>query len=287
MLAGVNAPAPLPTVEFADGTLVPALGQGTWTMGEHPARAAREVDVLVAGIELGMTLIDTAEMYADGEAERLVGRAVAGRRDRVFLVSKAYPQNAGRRALVAACERSLARLATDRIDLYLLHWRGRIPLADTVAAFEGLVRAGKILRWGVSNFDRDDLVELAAVPDGIRCATNQVCYHLGARGVEWDLLPWMRKRRMPLIAYSPFGQGALLHDAALQSIAGRERRAAAALALAWVLRQQGVIAIPQTADPAHLVANRRAVAEGLPAATAAALTEAFPAPSGPTPLVVL
>jgi diketogulonate reductase-like aldo/keto reductase len=287
MLIAMSDPAALPLVEFPDGTRVPALGQGTWTMGENPGRAAREVDALVAGIELGMTLIDTAEMYADGEAERIVARAVAGRRERVFIVSKAYPQNAGRKSLAAACERSLRRLATDRLDLYLLHWRGRIPLAETVDAFEALVRAGKILRWGVSNFAAADLGALAALPAGRRCASNQVCYHLAARGVEWDVLPWMRERRMPLMAYSPFGQGALLRDARLAEIARRERTSAAALALSWVLRAPGVIAIPQTADRAHLSANLRAVAAGVLPSAAAALEEGFPAPTGPTPLAVL
>jgi len=180
--------AAMPKVTFADGARVPALGLGTWKMGEHRRTHAREVAALREGIELGMTLVDTAEMYGDGGAEKVVGEAIAGRRDDVFIVSKVYPHNAGARAAVAACERSLRRLGTDRLDLYLLHWRGSVPLSETVAAFERLRTDGKIVRWGVSNFDVADLDELLALPDGRRCATNQVLYHLGERGIEWQLL---------------------------------------------------------------------------------------------------
>jgi diketogulonate reductase-like aldo/keto reductase len=277
----------IPRCEFADGTRVPALGQGTWTMGESAAHAGREVSALRAGLDLGLTLIDTAEMYGDGGAERIVGKAIAGRRDEVFLVSKVYPQNAGRKSLPAACEASLARLGVDHVDLYLLHWRGRVPLTETVDAFEALVRAGKILRWGVSNFDADDMAELAAVPGGERCATNQVCYHLGERGVEWDLLPWMRARRMPLMAYSPLGQADLLRDPRLIQVAAAERHTPAQLALAWTWRDGGVITIPQTANLAHLRENRGAAGLRWTAALATALDRAFPPPTAPSRLAVL
>ena len=190
----------MPSVTFPDGTAVPALGLGTWTMGERESRAANEAAALSLGFDLGMTLVDTAEMYAEGGAERVVARAIAGQRDRLFVVSKVYPHNAGRKSAISACERSLKRLGTDRLDLYLLHWRGRIPLAETVAAFERLRADGKIVRWGVSNFDTADMRELFALAEGRRCATNQVLYHLGERGIEWELLPWLREHRIPLMA---------------------------------------------------------------------------------------
>ena len=207
--------APLPTVQLSDGLVVPALGVGTWRMGERKRDRAQEIAAIREAIDVGMTLIDTAEMYGDGGAETLVGEAIAGRRDDAFVVSKVYPHNAGAKAAIAACERSLARLRIERLDLYLLHWRGRVPLAETVAAFERLVHDGKIARWGVSNFDVADMAELQRVPGGERCATNQVLYHLCERGVEWDLVPWMRERRIPLMAYSPLAQGALAADARL------------------------------------------------------------------------
>ncbi len=287
MLAAMRALSQLPSCRFADGAVVPALGQGTWRMGESAARAGAEVDALVAGIELGMTLIDTAEMYGDGGAERVVGRAIRGRRDAVFVASKAYPQHAGRKSLVAACERSLARLATDRLDLYLLHWRGGIVLDETVAAFDQLVRAGKILRWGVSNFDASDMTELAAVAGGDGCATNQVCYHLDARGIEWDLLPWMRARAMPLMAYSPFAQGGLVGDPRLLRVARAAGCSAVALALAWVLRTPDVIAIPRSCDLGHLRGNVQAVLAGIDDSLLAAVDAAFPPPRRATPLTVL
>jgi diketogulonate reductase-like aldo/keto reductase len=287
ILGGTMKATPIPVCEFADGTRVPALGQGTWTMGEDAAQARREVSALAAGLDLGMTLIDTAEMYGDGGAERVVGKAIAGRRDEVFLVSKAYPQNAGRKSLPAACESSLARLGTDRLDLYLLHWRGRVPLAETVEAMEALLRAGKILRWGVSNFDVDDMAKLVALPGGGGCATNQVCYHLGERGIEWDLLPWMRARKMPLMAYSPLGQAALLRDARLAELAATEGRTPAQLALAWTWRDRGVITIPQSARIAHLRENRNAVGLRWTPALASAFDRAFPPPTAPSRLAVL
>src|SRR5512147_764843 len=212
---------PLPRVCFADGTAVPALGQGTWKMGEQSRRAGAEAAALALGLDLGMTLIDTAEMYGEGGAEEVVAKAIAGRRAEVFLVSKVYPHNAGRKSTLAACARSLARLGTDHLDLYLLHWRGRIPLAETVDAFERLRRDGKIARWGVSNFDTADMRELWALPDGAHCAANQVLYHLGERGIEWELLSWLREHRVPVMAYSPLGQAALLSKRKLATIAAK------------------------------------------------------------------
>lgn len=287
ILVVTMSPTLIPLCEFADGTRVPMLGQGTWTMGEKPLRAGREAAALVAGLDLGMTLIDTAEMYGDGGAERIVGKAIAGRRDEVFLVSKAYPQNAGRKSLPVACDRSLARLGSDHLDLYLLHWRGRIPLAETIEAFEALVEAGKIRRWGVSNFSVADMAELASLSGGENCATNQVCYHLGERGIEWDLVPWMRAHRMPLMAYSPLGQANLLRDARLARVAGAVATTPAQLALAWTCRDGGVIAIPQSANPAHLRENRGAVETVWTPALSEALDRAFPPPAGPSRLAVL
>jgi diketogulonate reductase-like aldo/keto reductase len=204
---------PMPVVRFADGTTVAALGLGTWRMGEAARRRAQEIAALRAGIDAGMTLVDTAEMYGDGGAEDVLGEAMDGWRDDVFVVSKVYPHNAGARSAIAACERSLRRLRADRLDLYLLHWRGRIPLAETVAAFERLRRDGKIVRWGVSNFDAADIDELLALPDGANCAVNQVLYHVGERGIEWSVLPLCRRHSIRVMAYAPVGEGALLSNA--------------------------------------------------------------------------
>jgi diketogulonate reductase-like aldo/keto reductase len=278
---------PIPRVTLADGALVSALGLGTWRMGDDRRRAAREIAALALGLDLGMTLIDTAEMYGEGGAEEITGRAIAGRRSEIFVVSKVYPQNAGRTSAVAACERSLRRLRIERLDLYLLHWRGRIPLAETVAAFEQLRHDGKIARWGVSNFDVDALRELWALPGGHQCATNQVLYHLGDRGIEWDLLPWMRKHRMPLMAYCPLGEGRLLSDRRLVEFAAERGATPAQVALAWLIRQGDVMAIPQSSDLSHVRDNRAAVAIALDAAADGALDAAFPAPSGPSPLSVV
>jgi diketogulonate reductase-like aldo/keto reductase len=274
-------------VSLPDGASVPALGLGTWRMGETRGMATREAAALALGVDLGMTLIDTAEMYGDGGAEEVVAKAIAGRRAEVFLVSKVYPHNAGRTSAIAACERSLRRLQTDRLDLYLLHWRGRIPLAETVGAFERLRRDGKIVRWGVSNFDADAMHELWALPDGQECATNQVLYHVGERGIEWDLLPWMRKHRLPVMAYSPLGQGSLLANRRLAAIATRVGASAAQLALAWLVRQGDLIVVPQSTNPAHVRANRAAVGCTLDAATLAAIDAALPPPPGPSPLAIL
>ncbi len=256
-------------------------------MGEERHDRVREVAALQAGIDLGMTVIDTAEMYGDGGAERIVGEAIAGRRDRVFVVSKVYPQNAGARTAIAACERSLRRLATDRLDLYLLHWRGRIPLAETVAAFERLRRDGKIVRWGVSNFDVDDLRELLALPDGGRCAANQVLYHLGERGIEWALGSMCRVRGIALMAYSPVGQGELLGSPKLARIARAIGATPSQVALAWLLRDDNVIAIPKSGDITHVTENRAAAELRLPAAALAELDAAFPPPGCASPLAML
>ncbi|MET0441898.1 MAG: aldo/keto reductase [Casimicrobiaceae bacterium] len=276
----------MPTITFPDGAKVPALGFGTWRMGESARRRAAEVAAVRRAVALGMTLLDTAEMYGDGEAESIVGEAIAGCRDDVFIVSKVYPQNAGAKSAIAACERSLKRLGTDRIDLYLLHWRGRIPLTETVGAFERLRREGKIVRWGVSNFDVADMDELWALPDGERCAANQVLYHLGERGVEWRLAPNCRARGVPLMAYSPVGQGALLAEPELAALARKVHATPAQLALAFLLAQPGVIVIPKATQPAHIVENRKAAELTLDAATRGALDAAFPPPSRATPLVI-
>jgi diketogulonate reductase-like aldo/keto reductase len=271
-------------VTLPSGVKVPALGLGTWHMGENRRRRAAESAALSLGLDLGMTLIDTAEMYGEGGAEKVVANAIAGRRDRVFLVSKVYPHNASRKGVVAACERSLKRLATDRIDLYLLHWRGAEPLAETVAGFEALAAAGKIRHWGVSNFDADDMAELARLPAGGRVATNQVLYNLGRRGIEWDLLPWCRARRVPIMAYSPLDQGAILRKRALKSVAARHDATPAQVALAWLLRQDDVMVIPKASDLEHVRANRGALDLVLSKADLAELDAAFPPPGRRRPL---
>lgn len=262
------------TLELA-GVNVPVIGQGTWRMGEDRSRHTQEVAALRLGIELGMTLIDTAEMYGEGGAEEVVGEAITGRRDEVFLVSKVYPHNASRKGIPLACERSLRRLDTDYIDLYLLHWRGQYPLEETVEAFERLRGEGKIGRWGVSNFDVDDLEELASPA----CATNQVLYNLEERGIEFDLLPWSRQHRMPLMAYCPIGQGGpMLDHITLKQIAARHRVTPAQVALAWMLRNEGVIAIPKAVRPEHLQLNAQAAQLQLEAGDLEALEQAFRAP---------
>lgn len=263
------------TVRLPDGTDVPALGQGTWRMGEgrHPARA--EADALRQGIDLGMSLIDTAEMYGDGASERVVADAIDGQRDRVFLVSKIYPHNATRRGIPTACDGSLARLRTDRIDLYLLHWRGRTPLSETVEGFERLREAGKIGRWGVSNFDVDDLEELG--PGA--CAADQVLYNPEARGIEFDLLPWCSAHGLPVMAYSPIGQaGGLLRSGALQAVAARHGVTAAQVAIAWTFRLPGIISIPKASGPAHVAENAAAAEMTLAEADLAEIDAAFRPP---------
>ena len=276
----------IPTISLPDGETVAALGQGTWHMGESAGKRAQEIAALRAGLDLGMSLIDTAEMYAGGVAEEIVGEAFAGRRDEIFIVSKVLPENATRRGTIAACERSLKRLQTDRIDLYLLHWRGGPALADTLAAFATLIRDGKIRHWGVSNFDADDMEELWEL-DGDGCATNQVLYNLSRRSIEYDLVPACRKRHIPIMAYSPIEQGRLLRHAALKDIATRHNATPAQIALAWLLRQDGTIVIPKSATLARIRENRDSVGIQLDDADIAALDRAFPPPKAPRPLEML
>jgi diketogulonate reductase-like aldo/keto reductase len=267
------------TVSLPDGTAIPALGQGTWHMGERGRAAKDEAAALKLGIELGMTLIDTAEMYGNGGAEEVVAAATAGQRDRVFIVSKVYPHNASRTGVPTACERSLKRLRTDRIDLYLLHWRGSHPLAETVAGFEQLRTEGKIRYWGVSNFDTRDMEELMRLPDGTHCATNQVLYHVGSRGIEYDLLPWSAEHAIPLMAYSPVGQGGrLLQSKALTAVAKRHGATPAQIAIAWTMRHGNVISIPKASDPAHVRENAAAGAISLSDEDLATIDAAFPPP---------
>lgn len=274
------------TIYLADGTALPALGQGTWMMAERPDRRADEIAALRAGVDLGMTLIDTAEMYADGASERLVGEAIAGIRDRVFLVSKTYPQNASKERLPRACEASLERLGTDRLDLYLLHWRGRVPLAETIDAMEQLVAAGKILRWGVSNLDVGDMEELVAA-GGEACVTDQILYNLTRRGPEHDLLPWLAERGMPAMAYSPVEQGRLLRESALADVAAALGVTPAQVALAWLLARNGVVAIPKAGSVIHVQENRAAADLVLAPDTMRRLDVAFPPPTGPVALEML
>lgn len=273
------------------GSRMPVLGQGTWNMGEDPAARRSEVAALRLGLELGMTLIDTAEMYGEGGAEDVVGEAIAGRREEVFLVSKVYPHNASRAGVQAACERSLRRLKVDCIDLYLLHWRGGVPLAETIEAFVRLREQGKIRDFGVSNFDLDDMLEAAALPGGELVATDQVLYNLARRGIEWALLPWCRERRIPLMAYSPlessYGeQAGLLGNPQLGAVARRHGVTPAQVALAWLLRQDGVVAIPKAVRPQHVRENRAALDLVLTAEDLAQLDAGFPAPHRRQPLAM-
>jgi diketogulonate reductase-like aldo/keto reductase len=275
------------TTKLPGGERVPVLGQGTWRMGEDSSKRKTEVNALRLGIELGMTLLDTAEMYASGGSEKVVGEAIKGDRDEVFVVTKVYPQNATPERMAAACERSLRRLGTDRIDLYLLHWRGEVPLRETLEGFASLLAAGKIRYAGVSNFDVDDLEELARLAGGLeRILTNEVLYNLERRGIEWDLLPWFRKRHHPLIAYSPVEEGILTHPhhPVLKTIAERHDATPAQIALAWVIRDDGVIAIPKSARPAHVRENRGAADIRLTKRDLEELDESFPAPTGKKPL---
>ncbi|MEV8314572.1 aldo/keto reductase [Streptomyces sp. NPDC059900] len=272
------------TVTFPSGASVPALGQGTWRMGDDPARRTEEIAALRRGVDLGMTLIDTAEMYGSGASEELVGEAIRGHRDDVFLVSKVLPSNADARGTVEACHASLRRLGTDRIDLYLLHWRGGVPLAETVEALEGLVSRGSIGAWGVSNLDVDDLAEL---PEGALPQTDQVLYNLTRRGPEYDLFPWCRERSVPVMAYSPLEQGRLLGHQALESVAEAHGSSPLQVALAWVLRHDDVIAIPKASTAAHVEENHAALDVRLTDEDLKALDAAFPAPVRKEPLEIL
>jgi diketogulonate reductase-like aldo/keto reductase len=279
------------TVALPAGERVPAFGMGTWRIGERAALRAEEIATLRLGIELGATLIDTAEMYGEGAAESLIGEAIEGRRDKVFLVSKVYPHNATRRGALAACERSLERLKTDRLDLYLLHWRGNVPLAETVEAFEALRGAGKIRHWGVSNLDLADMQELWSAPDsqtaGRAVQTDQLLYNLARRGIEWDLLPWLRERRIPVMAYSPLDEGRLLRHPKLADFARRRRMSVSQAALAWLLSKDDVIAIPKTSNRERLRDNFGALEHRLDAAALAELDRIFPPPDGPRPLEMI
>lgn len=278
---------PIPTVTLPSGLEIPALGLGTWNMGEAAARAHAEIDSLRLGLDLGMTLIDTAEMYGDGGAERMVGKALEDRRDEVFLVSKVYPWNAGFEKTIAACDNSLAKLNTDRLDLYLLHWRGDTPLAETVAAFEHLKKAGKIGAWGVSNFDVEDMEELFSVPDGAYCAANQVLYNLSRRGIEFDLLPWCQQRGIPVMAYSPIEQGRLVHHPELIHVAKSYQATPAQVALAFLLERDGVVPIPKSSNLRRVRENRDAVDLDISDADWEALDAAFPPPQSKTALEML
>ncbi len=278
----------IPTVHLPDGAAVPALGQGTWYMGETRGQAKAEVTALREGIDLGLTLIDTAEMYAEGGAERVVGEAIAGQRERVFLVSKVYPHNASATGTAKACAASLKRLGTDRIDLYLLHWRGGHLLSETVEAFERLREAGHIRYWGVSNLDTDDMEELASVSQAGACATDQVLYYPDERGIEFDLVPWCRKHRMPIMAYSPLGQaGKLLRSPALASVAQRHGATPAQIALAWSLRDGATISIPKAATLEHVRQNVAAPAFKLTAEDLATIDAFHRPPSRKQPLAML
>ncbi len=275
------------TVNLPGGEAVPALGLGTWHMGERGADRDAEADALRCGIDLGMTLIDTAEMYGSGGAEEVVGDAIRGRRDQVFLVSKVLPFNASRNGTVEACEASLSRMEVEVIDLYLLHWPGSFPLEDTLAAFDELQQAGKIRYWGVSNFDTAEMQGLERLDGGAACATNQVLYNLSRRGVEYDLLPWCSARSMPIMAYSPLEQGRLAEDRTLAEVAARHGVTALQVALAWVLERDGVLAIPKASRLDHVRQNRAALDIRLTDADRTALDAAFPPPTSKRPLDIL
>ncbi|RNF39077.1 aldo/keto reductase [Planococcus salinus] len=280
------------TVALPDGIRLPAIGQGTWNIGDVPAKREQEISALQLGVELGMTLIDTAEMYGEGKSERLTGEAIQGKREQVFLVSKVYPHNAGTKDIYRACENSLERLGTDTLDLYLLHWRGRIPLEETVEGMEQLKKDGKIKRWGVSNFDVDDMEELLQIPGGENCAVNQVLYHLGSRGIEYELLPWHMEHGIPIMAYSPLAQGGSPHknlqtNQALKKIAEKHHVEPLQIALAWTIRSGHVISIPKAGQPQHVTANAEAAAIELMDEDLKMLDEAFPPPNHKPPLDVI
>lgn len=277
-------------VTLPDGTQIPGLGQGTWHLAERANRRSSELEALQSGIPLGMTLIDTAEMYGDGRSESLVGEVIQGtERDKLFLVSKVYPHNAGRRDIFNSCENSLKRLHTDYLDLYLLHWRGSVPLSETVACMEELIQRGLIRRWGVSNFDTDDMEDLWNTPGGDQCAVNQVLYHLGSRGVEYDLLPWMRERRIPMMAYCPLAQAGslrrgLLENPVVRQVAEKHEATAAQILLAFILHHDDIIAIPKSSTTEHTRENAAAGMIKLDASDLAALSRAYPSPKRKMPL---
>ena len=274
-------------VTFADGTTVPALGQGAWEIGDDPARRDAEQQALARGIDLGMTLIDTAELYGDGRSERLVGEVVAGRREEVFIVSKVRPENASEMKMMLSCERSLEWLKVDRLDLYLLHWEGHVPLEETVEAFRELADEWMIARWGVSNLDLDAMERLMRIEGGEDCAANQLLYNLGSRGVEFDLLPWMQARDMPMMAYSPLGRGGLLEHPLILDIANRHSAEPAQVVLAAVLRHDGVIAIPKASSVEHVEANADALDIQFDLEDLERLDAAFPPPKHAVPLDII
>jgi diketogulonate reductase-like aldo/keto reductase len=269
------------------GELVASLGQGTWRIGDDPARRQEEIDCLRRGIDLGLTLIDTAEMYGEGRSEALVGEAIDGRREEVFIVSKVYPHNASRRSMPVSCHNSLKRLRIESIDMYLLHWPGGVPLEETVEAFEALRRAGKIRHWGVSNLDTALMSELHDMPAGAAVQTDQVLYNLGRRGIEWDLLPWLRERRIPVMAYSPLEEGRLVRQRVLVDFARRHGTTPSQVAIAWLLAQDGVIAIPKTGSRKRLEENALALQQPLTTAQLHELDALFPPPKGPSPLEMI
>jgi len=277
----------VPVVKLPSGDQIPALGQGTWFMGDDGQRRKEEIDALRLGIDLGMGLIDTAEMYGNGASEELVGEAIAGRRDEVFLVSKVLPSNAAKTDVIAACEKSLRRLGTDQLDLYLLHWRSRTPLSETLEGFAALAEAGKIRHWGVSNFDVADMEELTGLPGGSAVQTNQVLYNLTRRGIEWDLLPWAREHNLPIMAYSPIEQGRILDHSGLKSVAAEHGATAAQVAIAWLLQREGVVAIPKAGTTVHVKENRAALDIHLTDADLAALDQIFPPPDGKQALEII
>ena len=286
-----NAPK-VRTTQLPSGRAMPVLGQGTWRMGEDPSRRQAEVAALRYGLDLGMNLIDTAEMYGEGGAEEVVGEAIADRRKEVFVVSKVYPHNATRRGVIEACERSLRRLQTDYIDLYLLHWRGDVRLAETIEAFQQLKETGKILEHGVSNFDVSDMEEWMALPGGEEVATNQVLYNLASRGIEWELIPWSHERCIPIMAYSPVAPNAqmqkrMFNDRNVKSIAAEHSATPAQIALAWVLRDRDVIAIPKASQPQHIRENREAIDIQLTREDLAKLDQSFSPPERKIPLEML
>ena len=269
----------MPTLQLPSGREIPLLGQGTWRMGEKASQKQAEIDALKLGIELGMTLIDTAEMYGEGGAEKVVAEAISGCRDQIFLVSKFYPYNASYDGVIAACDRSLSRLKTDYLDLYLLHWRGSIPLSETLKALQHLKQAGKILEYGVSNFDTDDMKEAESLSGGKEIATNQVLYNLKRRGIEWDLLPWCKQRNIPIMAYSPVEQRAFVNDSQLKAIARRHNATSTQIALSWLLHQDNVISIPKATNPRHIKENRAALDIKLTTEDLQEIDRAFQPPS--------
>jgi diketogulonate reductase-like aldo/keto reductase len=275
------------STRLPSGELIPVLGQGTWELGESPSERAEELRTLRLGLDLGLSLIDTAEMYGDGASEELVGEAIAGRRDEVFLVSKVLPSNATRHGTIEACERTLKRLQTDRLDMYLLHWRGSLPLERTIQAFTELVDAGKIRHWGVSNFDAVDLAEVLEAAGGDAVETDQVLYNLFSRGIELELLPWCRDRGMPIMAYSPIHRGRLVENDVVVEIAEKHDATPAQVALAWVLRHDDVCAIPKASIHEHVRENRGALDLQLDREDLELLDEEFPPPTEPQPLEML